>query len=135
MKVSEVMSHHPMTVTPSQTLREAAEIMERLDTGFVPVGENDKLVGSLTDRDITVRGVAKGLAPDTKVGDIMTGDVLYCFEDDDVDTVAANLGDNQIRRMPVVDREKRLVGVVALGDLATDADRSDAAQALSEISQ
>lgn len=135
MKVSDVMSRHPVTVTPSQKLREAAEVMERLDTGFVPVGENDKLVGTLTDRDITVRGVAKGLSAETKVGDIMTSDVLYCFEDDDVDTVAASFGDNQIRRMPVIDREKRLVGVVSLGDLATDADRKQAAEALSDISQ
>ncbi len=136
MNIGEVMTRHAMTVSPTQSLREASEIMERLDTGFLPVGENDQLVGTVTDRDIVVRGIARGHGGGTQVGEVMTRDVLYCFEDQDVGEVAKNLGENQVRRMPVVDRSKRLVGVVSLGDLATaTGDDETAGKALSDISE
>jgi CBS domain-containing protein len=136
MNISEVMTRHAITITPAQSLREASEMMERLDTGFLPVGENDELVGTVTDRDIVVRGLAHGHGGDTRVGEVMTSDVLYCFEDDDVDEVAKNLGQQQVRRMPVVNREKRLVGVVSLGDIATErGEEKMAGEALSDISE
>lgn len=135
MQISEVMTRHAVTVSPAQSLRDASEIMERLDTGFLPVGENDELVGTITDRDIVVRGIAHGHGAGTDIGEVMSRDVLYCYEDQDVAEVAKNLGEQKVRRMPVVDREKRLVGVVSLGDIAADASADKtAADALSDIS-
>lgn len=135
MQISEVMTRHAVTVSPAQSLRDASEIMERLDTGFLPVGENDELVGTITDRDIVVRGIAHGHGAGTDIGEVMSRDVLYCYEDQDVAEVAKNFGEQKVRRMPVVDREKRLVGVVSLGDIAADASADKtAADALSDIS-
>lgn len=135
MRVSEIMSSDPVTVSPRQTLAEAAALMAQIDAGFLPVGENDKLVGMLTDRDIAIRGIGAGRGPDAMVGEAMTQDVCYCFEDDDVTTVAQNMGDQQIRRIPVVNREKRLVGVLSLGDLAGRGDALAAGEALAEVAQ
>ncbi|MER9657907.1 CBS domain-containing protein [Mesorhizobium sp. M0152] len=118
MKVSEVMTRDVRVANPNETIQEAARIMAEIDAGLVPVGDNDRLVGMLTDRDIAIRAVAQGKGPDTKVGDVMTNDVKYCFDDEDTDDVCRNLGDQQIRRIPVVNRNKRLVGIVSLGDLA-----------------
>ena len=132
MKVSDVMTRDVRIASPDATLQQAADTMARLDTGALPVGENDRLIGMITDRDIAVRGVAKGWGPDTTVRAVMTEDVRYCFEDQDIAEVARNMGDSQVRRLPVLDRDKRLVGILSLGDIAGTA---DAAQALHQISR
>ena len=121
MKVSEAMTRDVQVTSPSQTIKDAAKIMASIDVGIVPVGENDRLVGMVTDRDIAVRGVAEGKGPDAKVSEVMTADVKYCFDDEDVEHVCQNLADQQIRRIPVVNRDKRLVGILSIGDLAISA--------------
>jgi len=119
MKISEAMSRDVRVVAPDQSIAEAAQIMAEIDAGSLPVGENDRLVGMLTDRDIAIRGVARKCSPDTKVRDLMTTDVKYCFEDETIEHVAENMGDVQVRRLPVVNREKRLVGIVSIGDIGS----------------
>lgn len=118
MNVSDVMTRDVQVATPEQSIREAALLMARIDAGTVPVGKDNRLVGMLTDRDITVRAVAKGLGPDTPVREVMSADVKYCYEDQAVEEVARNMADIQVRRLPVVNRDKRLVGILSLGDLA-----------------
>lgn len=135
MKVSEVMTPEVHVATPASTLREAAALMADLDLGALPVGENDRLVGMLTDRDIVVRAIALGKGPDTPVREAMTSEVKYCFDDEDCEHVARNLGEQQIRRLPVVNRDKRLVGILSLGDLATLHSSGTAAEALGGISE
>lgn len=118
MKVSEIMSRNVQIASPQQTIAEIARKMADQEIGFMPVGDGDRLVGSITDRDIVVRGLADGLAGDTKVREVMTRDVKYCFEDDEVNEVARNMGQVQVRRLPVVNRDKRLTGVISIGDAA-----------------
>ena len=119
MKVSECMSTDVRVASPKQTIAEAAGMMSECDSGILPVGENDRLVGMVTDRDIVIRAVARNLGPTTAIRDVMSNDqVLYCFEDDDVADVAENLAEQQVRRLPVLNREKRLVGIISLGDIA-----------------
>jgi CBS domain-containing protein len=105
---------------PDMSLREAAQKMRDGDFGVLPVGENDRLIGMITDRDIVTRALADGLdnPMEKKVREVMSEDVCYCFEDQKVEDVAKNMGENQIRRLPVLNRQKRLVGIVSLGDLA-----------------
>jgi CBS domain-containing protein len=134
MKVSETMSTNVRVAKPDQTIREAAQTMMELDAGVLPVGENDRLVGMITDRDIAVRGVAKGKGPDATVRDVMTSHVDYCFEDQDIDEVSRNMADIKVRRLPVLNRNKRLVGIITLGDIAK-AGGQQADEALSEISK
>lgn len=135
MKVSDVMTRGVQVIRPGQNVREAARLMDNFNVGVLPVCDGESLVGIITDRDITVRATAAGREPDeTRVREIMTEDVRWCFEDEDVRDVAAMMGDVQIRRIPVVDRNKRLVGIVALGDLATDR-AEGAAEALRRISE
>lgn len=135
MRVSEVMTRPVRVANPNETIRDAARVMADIDAGVIPVGENDRLVGMLTDRDIAVRAVAEGKGPDTRIGEVMTEDVRYCFEDEDTDDVCRNLGDQQIRRIPVVNRDKRLVGILSLGDLAVSGGNGSAGEALTAISQ
>jgi FOG: CBS domain len=135
MRVSECMTRDVRVANPDETIRDAARIMAEIDAGIVPVGDNDRLVGMLTDRDIAVRAVAEGLGPDTRVGEVMTDDVKYCYEDEDTDEVCRNLGDQQIRRIPVVNRDKRLVGILSLGDLAVSGANGSAGEALAAISR
>ena len=135
MKVSEVMTGDVRLTKPDETIQQAARIMAEIDAGVVPVSENDRLVGMLTDRDITVRAVAQGKGPDTKVREVMTGDVKYCYDDEDTDQVCSNLGNQQIRRVPVVNRDKRLVGILSLGDLAISDAGGRPGEALAEISR
>jgi signal-transduction protein with cAMP-binding, CBS, and nucleotidyltransferase domain len=108
-------------------------MMSDVDAGVLPVGENDRLVGMITDRDIAVRAVAQGKGPDTPLREVMTADVKYCFEDEDTDQVARNMGDQQVRRRPVVNRDKRLVGILSLGDLAVMQGGQPAGEALTDI--
>lgn len=118
MKVHEAMTRQVCTAAPTDTLQRAAEIMAREDIGCLPVAEGDRLVGTITDRDIAVRAVAAGKAPDTPVRSVMTPNVKYCYEDESLDDVAQNMGELQVRRLPVLNREKRLVGIVSLADAA-----------------
>jgi CBS domain-containing protein len=136
MKISQIMTRDVRLADPGMSIREVAGIMEEIDSGFMPVAEDDRLVGTITDRDIALRAVGKGLGPDCKVGDIMSKDVKYCFDDEELADVAANMADIQVRRLPVVNRDKRLVGVVSLGDLAVEHTADHAAEtALSGISE
>ena len=135
MKISNVMSKNVQLIKPDDTLRSAAALMKKIDAGLLPVTENDKLVGMITDRDIAIRGVAEGKGPDTKVRDAMSPEVKYCFEDEDVSHVAENMGELQIRRLPVMSRDKRLVGIVSVADLASAGSLPRTAQALHGISQ
>lgn len=116
--VSDVMTEAVFLVTPEQTIAEAALLMREKDVGSIVVRRDDKLVGMLTDRDIALRAVAENLAPGTPVREVMSSDIKYCFEDQDVDEVAANMAELGIRRLPVVNREKRLVGIIALSNMA-----------------
>jgi CBS domain-containing protein len=136
MRVAEAMTRDVRLATPDQSLIEAAKIMADEDCGVLPVEENDRLVGMITDRDIVVRGLAQGRDANTKVRDVMSSEVKYCYEDDDVDAVAQNMGDLQLRRLPVITRgDKRLVGIVSLGDIATTEEQDKAGEALSAISE
>ena len=119
MKISEVMTRNVELILPEQTIQHAASLMQRIDTGALLVHEGDRLVGMVTDRDIAVRAGARGLGPETPVRDVMTGNIRYCFEDEDVQHGAQNMADIQVRRLPVLNREKRLVGVVSLGNIAS----------------
>ena len=136
MKVSEAMTREVRLARPDQSIREVAQLMSELDIGAVPVEDNDRLVGMITDRDIAVRAIAEGRGPDTKVSEVMTRDIKYCFDDQSIDEVTRNMGDLQVRRLPVVNRDKRLVGILSLGDLAVEQQWADeAGDALSQISQ
>jgi CBS domain-containing protein len=135
MKVREAMTTDVQLCTPDDTLRDAAEAMAALDCGLLPVTDNQRLVGMISDRDIAIRGVAQGRGPDGRVGDVMTADVKYCFEDQDIEEVTANMGDIQVRRLPVLSRDKRLVGIIALGDIARAKAGNGTAAALGQISQ
>lgn len=124
MRVSEAMSRDVRVANPGQSICDAAKIMAEIDAGAVPVNENDKLVGMITDRDIAIRAIAGGKGPDTPVREVMSKDVKYCYEDEELDHVAKNMADIQVRRLPVVNREKRLVGIIALGDIATSQEKA-----------
>jgi CBS domain-containing protein len=117
-KISEVMTRGIQIVNPDQTIREAAMTMAREDIGSLPVGENDRLVGMITDRDIALRAVAEGRSPETKIRDVMTDNIKYCYEDEDIQHVAQNMAELQVRRLPVINRDKRVVGIVALSNVA-----------------
>lgn len=135
MNVEKVMTTRVSWVTPETTLPEIARRMRAEDIGSVPVAENDRLVGMVTDRDIVLRGVADGGDVDRiQARQVMSSQVLYCYEDQPIADVLKNMGDNQVRRLPVVSREKRLVGVVSLGDLSRAAG-AKSGSALKEISK
>src|SRR5690349_10226740 len=122
MKVSEVMTREVQTIQPDQTAREAATFMLSSDAGSIPVTEGDRLVGMITDRDIAVRGVAKGNGPDTPVRDLMSNDIICARDSDDVEEVASKMSQAQVRRLPVIDSQERLCGIVSLGDLSRQTD-------------
>lgn len=135
MQIREAMTPDVRTVTPSTTLREAAHLMAGIDAGILPVSEGDRLVGMVTDRDIAVRGIGAGKGPDTTVGEVMTHEVRYCFDDDTIEDVCENMADIQVRRLPVVNRQKRLVGIVSLADIVSTSAREDAGQVLEGITR
>ena len=118
MRVSDAMTREVRVCHPGQSICDAARLMAELDCGVLPVGEGDRLVGMITDRDIAVRAVAQHKSPDTLVRDAMSNEVKYCFEDQHVDQVARNMSDLRVRRLPVLDRDRRPVGVLSLGDVA-----------------
>lgn len=138
--VSEVMSRNVHVVSPDESLQRAAQMMEELDVGALPVCDGERLIGMVTDRDITVRGTAIGRAPgDTHVDEVMSTDVRWCFEDQPLDEVLRQMADAQIRRVPVVSHdEHKLIGIVVLGDLVTKtaegAQKRDVAQVVEKVS-
>jgi CBS domain-containing protein len=134
MKVSEAMTRDVRVASPDETIRKAAQTMASLDAGVLPVGEKDHLVGMITDRDIAIRGIAKGKGPNAKVRDVMTEDVKYCFDDQEIEEVTRNMAEIQVRRLPVLNREKRLVGILSLGDIVSR-DSKGAGDALRGISR
>ena len=135
MKVSEVMTRDVQTVRPDQPVREAAGFMLSADAGSIPVTDGERLIGMITDRDIAVRGIAKGYGPDTPVRELMTDDLVIAREDDDTDDIAARMSSAQVRRLPVVDDQERLCGIVSLGDLTQKGSNSAAEQALEGVTQ
>jgi len=134
MKVREAMTGDVCLVDPDRSIREAAQMMSDQDIGALPVGENDRLVGMVTDRDLALRGLARGLGPDTKIREVMSEEVMYCFDDEDLDHAAQNMSDIQVRRLPVLNRDKRLVGILSLGDVAQCQDARKAGKAIAGIS-
>lgn len=135
MNISEVMTHSVRIASPDDTLQVAAQIMAENDFGLLPIAENDQLVGMLSDRDITIRAVAKGLSPEQhKVREVMTPEVKYVYDDESIEVAVRSMSDLQIRRLPVLNRDKRLVGIVSLGDLSLSKEKS-AGAALNSISQ
>jgi len=134
MKVRDIMTRDVRLLNPNQTIREAASLMAEVDAGALPVGENDRLVGMLTDRDIVIRAVAQGSSVDTKVAAVMSKEVLYCLDTDDLDDVSRNMGKAQVRRLPVVNADKRLVGIISLGDLARSEDPTTVGRTVTRVS-
>ena len=135
-KLKDLMSRDVKVISPDMSIREAASQMRDGDFGMLPVGENDRMIGTITDRDIAIRGVAEGKDAGTKVRDVMSEGISWAYEDDSVEAAAKIMSERQVRRLPVVDRDKRLVGIVALGDFAVESSEvRPAAEALSGISQ
>ena len=135
MKVSKCMTRDVELVSPTQTIREAAQMMAELDAGALPVQQDDRLVGMITDRDIAVRAVAQGKSPETPVRDVMSPEVLYCFDDQEIEDVSRNMGEVKVRRLPVVNRDKRLVGIISIGDLARKEEQTLTGSTLARISK
>ena len=129
------MSRDVCVASPDQSICEVACNMAQIDAGAIPVGDNDRLVGMITDRDIAVRAVAAHKGPDTPVRDVMTREVRYCFEDESVDHVAKSMAEQRVRRLPVLDRKMRLVGILSLGDIALKQGKKAAGEAVSGVSR
>ncbi len=134
MKVSKIMTRDVRLLSPNNTIREAASLMAEIDAGALPVGEDDRLVGMVTDRDIVIRGIAQGRTPESKIADVMSKEMLYCFDTDEIDDVARSMGKAQVRRLPVVNKDKRLVGIVSLGDLANKDDPATIGHTVTRVS-
>jgi len=133
--VKDVMTRNVKVASPDMTIQEAARSMSEGDFGMLPVGENDRMIGAISDRDIAIRAVAEGKGPNTPVRDVMSTGICWAYDDDTIDHAAKLMSDRQVRRLPVVDRDKRLVGIVALGDFAVDkSEIKPAADALAKIS-
>jgi CBS domain-containing protein len=135
MKISEVMTREVATVSPDQTAQEAAGFMINANAGSIPVTEGDRLIGMITDRDIAVRGIAKGHGPSTPVRELMSSGIVCAHVDEDVRDVANKMSEAQVRRLPVIDEQERLCGIVSLGDLARETKDQTAQEALEGVSQ
>jgi CBS domain-containing protein len=135
MMVGEAMTSQVQVVRPEQTIQDAASLMADLDAGALPVVADGKLIGMLTDRDIAVRAVALGKGPDTPVSAAMSGEVKSCYVDDDCAAVASEMAKERVRRLPVLDRDEQLVGIVSLGDISTRYSSGSAGGALGHISE
>lgn len=133
MKVSECMTRDVRMAGQNETLQQAARLMAELDAGVLPVNDGDRLVGMITDRDICVRAIAQGKGPETPISEVMSKEVRYCYDDEESDAVLRNMGDIQVRRLPVLNRDKRLVGIVSLADLASIGQTARAGEALGGI--
>ena len=135
-QLKDVMSHDVKILSPEASVKDAASQMRDGDFGLMPVGENDRMIGTLSDRDIVIRAVAQGRESNTKVRDVMSENVLWAYENDSVEKACQIMSDNQVRRLPIVNADKRMVGIVALGDLAVEpGSLAPARDALSNISQ
>jgi CBS domain-containing protein len=132
MKVRDCMSRDVEVISPDDTIEAAAKTMSVIDAGILPVAEDDRLVGMVTDRDLAIRAVGTGRPPSTTVREVMTHEVKYCFEDDEAEDALDNMAEQQLRRLPVLDQDKRLVGIVSISDLA-DEETAEAGKALSDI--
>ncbi len=132
-QIKDCMTTECQWVAPNATLNEAAQIMNDQNLGFLPVGENDRLIGMVTDRDIVTRAVAQNWSTDTQVRDVMTPQTYYCYDDQTAEEICQNMAELQVRRMPVVNRDKRLVGAVSLGDLAQATQAQTVGQAEQQI--
>lgn len=132
-KISEVMTTNVKVVRPDEPVQNAAKMMAEMDVGAIPVCDGRRLQGMITDRDITIRATAEGRGGDTPVKEVMTTDVIWCSEEDDTQDVLQRMADAQVRRIPVIDQERNLVGIVALGDLAIE-DEENVDEALRDIS-
>jgi CBS domain-containing protein len=135
-QVSQVMTRGVRAMSPNDTMIKAAQAMEELDVGVIPVCDGDRLVGMVTDRDLVVRGLAQGRAAEnTQLNDVMSPEVRWCYDDQSVEEVVEQMRDAQIRRVPVIDHDKHLVGMLSLGDVAVKADEGEAGEALQGISE
>jgi CBS domain-containing protein len=134
MKIRDVMTTEVQTVSPEQSVREAASFMLNNDTGSIPVRDGGQLIGMITDRDIAVRGVAEGLGPETAVRELMSENIVCARDDDEVSTVARRMSEAQVRRLPVLNADGNLVGIVSLGDLSREAGDVAASRALEGVS-
>ena len=135
-QLKDLMSRDVKVISPEMTIGAAAKKMREGNFGMLPVGEDDRMIGTISDRDIAIRAVADGKDAHTKVRDVMTAGIAWAYEDDTVEQAAKIMSERQVRRLPVVDRDKRLVGIVALGDFAVESSEiRPAAEALSEISK
>jgi len=136
MQIKELMTREVDLIEPTTMINVACQLMKKEDVGALPISKDDKLVGMITDRDVVVRAIAEGKDPaSTHVSEAMSNEVLYCFDDQTVEEVAANMGDNQVRRLPVVNRDKELVGIVSLGDLSNADAKAETGAALGRIAQ
>jgi len=135
MQVSEAMTNDVRIASPNQTIRDAARLMAQIDAGVLPVGENDRLVCMITDRDIAIRAIGADKGPQTPIREIMSKEVMYCFDDDELDDIVQNMADIKVRRLPVLDHNKRLVGILSLGDIALTDGAGSAGSALCGISE
>ena len=134
--LKDLMSRDVQVIGPDETIRAAALQMLNGNFGMLPVGEKDRMIGTISDRDIAIRAVADGKGADTKVREIMSEGIVWAYEDDSVGDAAKLMSEHQIRRLPIVNADKRLVGIVALGDVAVESsDNEVAGEALSEISK
>ena len=135
-KVKDLMSRDVQVISPDGTIREAAQRMLKGNFGMLPVGENDRRIGTISDRDIAIRAVAHGMDTSAKVREVMSDSVIWAYEDDSLADAAARMSDHQVRRLPIVNVDKRLVGILALGDFAVErAEINVAGAALAEISK
>lgn len=134
MKVREVMSNHPTSLPADASIRDAARLMQETDIGALPISHNDRVIGLLTDRDITVGAVAKALSPETKVSEIINGELIYCFEEDEINEALAHMRKQQVQRLIVLDNdeEKDMVGMLSLADVADHCDDPQLAQSITE---
>lgn len=135
MKVADIMTRDVAVARPTDSIQDAARQMAQIDVGSLPVCDGEKIKGMITDRDITVRAVAEGRSFDTLVTEVMSNEVEYCFDTDDADEAADKMAGSQIRRLPVVDKDKRLVGIVALADVALHLKDKPTGRTLEDISQ
>ncbi len=134
-KTKDVMTRQVDVISPEASIAEAALRMRTGDFGLLPVGENDRMIGAISDRDIVVRAIAQGKSPDTQVREVMSEGILWAYDDDSVEDAVKIMSKHQVRRLPIINHDKRLVGIMALGDLAVNkAERQPAAKALAEIS-
>ena len=135
MKVADIMTRDVTVARPTDSIQAAARQMAQINVGSLPVCDGEKIKGMITDRDITVRAVAEGRSFDTLVTEVMSNEVEYCFDTDDADEAADKMAGSQIRRLPVVDKDKRLVGIVALADVALNLKDKPSGKTLEDISQ